>query len=341
MALVLKQIFTTGSDEIAQNYIIESWHVSQSVDAFTGAAAYDITISGSLTLTGSVQSQNGFTGSLLGTAATASKATQIVVSSSVSSTNQFLIPFISNTANGYPNYAGLLVDSGSDNSGLWYNPSTNTLSASVFFGTASYVATASQALTASYAVTGSDFFVRDQQNNFSQGTLYTKFENIFASQSSIAEYNLLAATTTFDGSTILTNTYCNNNSTQPRVLKFHLNGYIAGNHTAGPNPTLDSYVKIGSTILASTQLGTAGSISLQGADAVPFELDYELIFVGQQVYACGGIGYCKNGDYKKYALANLYTPNAATSLSGLLQFVVSGSSDIIITGSLGFVETLN
>jgi hypothetical protein len=67
MALVLKQIFTTGSDEIAQNYIIESWHVSQSVDAFTGAAAYDITISGSLTLTGSVQSRNGFTGSLLGT----------------------------------------------------------------------------------------------------------------------------------------------------------------------------------------------------------------------------------------------------------------------------------
>ena len=53
MAKVLKNIFTTGSDAIIQNYIINSWHVSQSVDAFTGAAAYDILVSGSLGITGS------------------------------------------------------------------------------------------------------------------------------------------------------------------------------------------------------------------------------------------------------------------------------------------------
>ena len=47
MAKVLKDIFTSGSDEIVQNYTINSWHVSQSVDALTGADAYDITISGS------------------------------------------------------------------------------------------------------------------------------------------------------------------------------------------------------------------------------------------------------------------------------------------------------
>ena len=73
MALVLKQIFATGSDEIAQNYTIESWHVSQSVDAFTGQEAYDVTISGSLnlagsTLTGSTANITSITGSLLGTA---------------------------------------------------------------------------------------------------------------------------------------------------------------------------------------------------------------------------------------------------------------------------------
>ena len=73
MALVLKQIFATGSDEIAQNYTIESWHVSQSVDALTGQEAYDITISGSLnltgsTLTGSTANITSITGSLLGTA---------------------------------------------------------------------------------------------------------------------------------------------------------------------------------------------------------------------------------------------------------------------------------
>lgn len=53
MAKVLENIFTAGVDEIAQNFTVESWHVSQSVEAFTGASDYDITISGSLTVTGS------------------------------------------------------------------------------------------------------------------------------------------------------------------------------------------------------------------------------------------------------------------------------------------------
>jgi hypothetical protein len=54
MAKILENIFTPNVDEIAQNYTIESWHVSQSVDALTGIDAYDITISGSLVVTGSV-----------------------------------------------------------------------------------------------------------------------------------------------------------------------------------------------------------------------------------------------------------------------------------------------
>ena len=52
MAKVLKTIFTTGSDEIVQGFSINSWHVSQSVEAFTGANAYNITISGSLEVEG-------------------------------------------------------------------------------------------------------------------------------------------------------------------------------------------------------------------------------------------------------------------------------------------------
>jgi hypothetical protein len=35
--------------------VVRPWHVSQSVDAFTGIEAYNITISGSLTVTGSTQ----------------------------------------------------------------------------------------------------------------------------------------------------------------------------------------------------------------------------------------------------------------------------------------------
>lgn len=52
MAKKLQQIFSP-TDEIEQTFTINAWHVSQSVDALTGAEDYDITISGSLTLTGS------------------------------------------------------------------------------------------------------------------------------------------------------------------------------------------------------------------------------------------------------------------------------------------------
>ena len=49
----LKQIFTSGSDQIDQGYTIESWHVSQSVAALSGEEAYEIIVSGSLVVTGS------------------------------------------------------------------------------------------------------------------------------------------------------------------------------------------------------------------------------------------------------------------------------------------------
>ena len=35
MAKQLKKIFVPTTDEIVQNFKIQSWHVSQSVDAFT------------------------------------------------------------------------------------------------------------------------------------------------------------------------------------------------------------------------------------------------------------------------------------------------------------------
>ena len=51
MANVLKQIFSPGIDQVDQNYTIEAWHVSQSIEAFTGVKAYDINLSGSLSIT--------------------------------------------------------------------------------------------------------------------------------------------------------------------------------------------------------------------------------------------------------------------------------------------------
>jgi fructose-specific component phosphotransferase system IIB-like protein len=60
MALVLSKTGITTSNTI------EAWHVTQSIDALTGAAAYNISISGSLSITGSVVSTQGMSGSFTG-----------------------------------------------------------------------------------------------------------------------------------------------------------------------------------------------------------------------------------------------------------------------------------
>jgi len=50
---------------ITSNGTIEAWHVTQSIDAFTGQEAYNINLSGSLDVIGSIS--GSFTGSLQGT----------------------------------------------------------------------------------------------------------------------------------------------------------------------------------------------------------------------------------------------------------------------------------
>jgi len=64
MAVLSKTGITTGAT-------IQVGHVTQSVDAFTGAVQYDITLSGSLKVTGSVSVTGSITGSLNGNANTA------------------------------------------------------------------------------------------------------------------------------------------------------------------------------------------------------------------------------------------------------------------------------
>ena len=68
-----KQLSKSG---ISTNDAILAWHVTQSVDAFTGTEAYDVTISGSLTITGSTSGTftGSFTGSFDGSITSASYA---------------------------------------------------------------------------------------------------------------------------------------------------------------------------------------------------------------------------------------------------------------------------
>jgi hypothetical protein len=57
---------TFNKTNISTGNTIEPSHITQSYDAFTAQTAYNITLSGSLTLTGSIKSYNGFTGSFTG-----------------------------------------------------------------------------------------------------------------------------------------------------------------------------------------------------------------------------------------------------------------------------------
>ncbi len=164
MALTLSK---TG---IVDGQLITAAQISQSIDALPGVEAYDVTISGSLKLTGSVSSQNGFTGSLLGTASVAVSSSVAVTSSralsalnadtvdidNIPTTNAgFLVTFVTKDSS-YPASRAINVDSGSDGSGLWYNPSNNSLTASYFEGTASFAVSASVATSASYASNASN-----------------------------------------------------------------------------------------------------------------------------------------------------------------------------------------
>jgi hypothetical protein len=99
MANTLKKIFVPGLDQVAQTYTVESWHVSQSVDALTGIEAYDITISGSLVLTGSLAIQ-GLTNPSLANVLTIDTATgQIYYTSStaIAPINNYISSTVTNT----------------------------------------------------------------------------------------------------------------------------------------------------------------------------------------------------------------------------------------------------
>jgi hypothetical protein len=56
---------------ISSGSIVQAWHVTQSIDAFTGIEAYDITLSGSLIVTGSVSLNTNINRDFFGTASNA------------------------------------------------------------------------------------------------------------------------------------------------------------------------------------------------------------------------------------------------------------------------------
>jgi hypothetical protein len=131
MALTLSQ---TG---IAQTQTINAWHVTQSVDAFTGIKAYDITISGSLTVIGPLyataswatnalnanSSSYALSSSFANTASYAVSASKtFIVDNGITNADYTLV--FKNSVAALDNYHQLGADG---SNGPYYNPSTNLL----------------------------------------------------------------------------------------------------------------------------------------------------------------------------------------------------------------------
>jgi hypothetical protein len=212
MAKILKNIFNAGVDEVKQNFIIESWHVSQSVDAFTGAQDYDITISGSLTITGSTNIEGvlvvtqGITGSLYGTAswalnsisssyglsasyASTSTSASYALSSSraVSSSNALSSSYALSASYAANANVGTLQQVTTQGASTTIPITASIISASSFtgslFGTASWAITASYALNSTTAggsgdgdmlfVTSSTFNTQSKANFFFTGSAFS------------------------------------------------------------------------------------------------------------------------------------------------------------------------
>lgn len=168
MANVLKQIFSAGVDQIDQSYTIEAWHVSQSVDAFTGAKEYDINLSGSLSITGS----------LFATSSYAYSGSKVFIASNASTNTNYTLVF-KNSTGALGSHYELAADGAN---GPYYNPSTNTLTAGIISGSSmqavsftgslsgSVAGTASYATSASYALTSS--YASNGVTNLGVGTFY-------------------------------------------------------------------------------------------------------------------------------------------------------------------------
>jgi hypothetical protein len=96
MAILSKTGITTGQT-------VETWHVTQSIDAFSGLKAYDIALSGSFNMTGSINGQPGVINNLTASRAISSSfaiSSSRAISSSYALTASYALNGGGGTGNG-------------------------------------------------------------------------------------------------------------------------------------------------------------------------------------------------------------------------------------------------
>lgn len=148
--------------QIQTGQTIQANHINQFVNALSGSEAYDINISGSLTVVGPLNATSSWSTNALSANLASSASVEYIASNPSTNTEYNLVFKNSTTAlNGYHQLAA------DGTNGPFYNPSTNTLTVPVVSGSSaritsitgslsgSVVGNASTSTSASYALTSS------------------------------------------------------------------------------------------------------------------------------------------------------------------------------------------
>jgi len=107
--------------------IVEAYHISQSIDAFTGIEAYDISLSGSFNMTGPINGEPGLVNPLTASYAITSStsltslSTQRSIINGVTNNQFYQLIFTNENATG-----NLSIFTNPNNSSLKYNPGIQT-----------------------------------------------------------------------------------------------------------------------------------------------------------------------------------------------------------------------
>jgi len=166
--MALQTLSKTG---IVNNATVEAWHVTQSVDAFTGQVGYDITISGSFALVDT-------TGSGLW-----SETLRVDMDNSGFGNGNYTIPFLVSSGSGYGTFKYSAT-------APKYNPITDVL-----------LVTSSQAISSSQAVSAS--YTQYGTNNLTVGAFYdTSVQTLASNVSGAMTFNSI---TVSDGISVTSN----------------------------------------------------------------------------------------------------------------------------------------
>ena len=181
--------------QIQTGQTIQAVHVNQFVNALSGSEAYDLKVSGSLTVIGPLYATASWATNALNSK-TADSASKEYIASNSSTNAEYTLVFKNSTA-ALNDYHQLAADG---SNGPYYNPSTNTLTVPILSGSSvqaasftgslsgSVAGTASFATSASYALTSS--FASNGVTNLAVGTFYdTNTQTILSGASASLQLN--------------------------------------------------------------------------------------------------------------------------------------------------------